>query len=61
MQQDWRLGTHLTRFNKPIKDFYQRLSTKAKLKKVTQTASMRKLLDTLNSIVKNQSEWNPDF
>lgn len=50
-----------TRFNKPIRDFYQRLLAKGKLKKVAQTACMRKLLVTLNSMVKNQSEWNPDF
>lgn len=49
------------RFNKPLRDFYQRLLAKGKLKKVAQTACMRKLLVTLNSIVKNQSVWNPDF
>ena len=48
-------------FNKPLKDFYQRLLAKGKLKKVAQTACMRKLLVILNSIVKNQSEWNPNF
>jgi transposase len=49
------------RFNKPIKIFYGRLIAKGKLKKVTLTACMRKLLVILNSISKKQSEWNPDF
>lgn len=49
------------RFNKPIKTFYQRLIASGKLEKVAITACMRKLLVTLNSMVKNQSEWNPDF
>jgi transposase len=49
------------RFNKPIKIFYQRLIANGKLKKVALTACMRKLLVILNSISKQQSEWNPDF
>lgn len=49
------------RFNKPIKTFYQRLIASGKREKVAITACMRKLLVMLNSIVKNQSEWNPDF
>jgi transposase len=49
------------RFNKPIKAFYQRLVTSGKLKKVALVACMRKLLVILNSIVKNNSEWNPNY
>jgi transposase len=49
------------RYNKPINTFYQRLIASGKPKKVALTACMRKLLVTLNSIVKHQSEWNPDF
>lgn len=49
------------RFNKPIKTFYQRLIASGKLEKVALTACMRKLLITLNSMVKHQSEWNPHF
>jgi transposase len=49
------------RYNKPIKTFYQRLITSGKLPKVAITACMRKLLVTLNSMVKNQTDWQPDF
>jgi transposase len=45
----------------PIKTFYQRLIASGKPEKVALTACMRKLLITLNSMVKNQSEWNPNF
>lgn len=48
------------RWNKPIKDFYQRLVASGKPKKVALTACMRKLLVRLNSIVKKESSWNPD-
>lgn len=49
------------RFNKPIKAFYQRLVVGGKLKKVALVACMRKLLTILNSIVRNNSEWNPNY
>jgi len=48
-------------FNKPIREFYQRLLAKGKLKKVALIACMRKLLTILNSMTKTGSEWNPDF
>jgi transposase len=48
------------RFNKPIKAFYQRLIASGKPKKLALTACMRKLLVKMNSIVKNNSDWNPD-
>jgi transposase len=49
------------RHNKPINTFCQRLIASDKPLKVAFTACMRKLLVTLNSIVKHQSTWNPDF
>jgi transposase len=49
------------RYNKPIKTFYQRLVANGKLKKVALVACMRKLLIILNAMVKNGSEWNPDY
>lgn len=47
--------------NKPIKIFYQRLIANGKLKKVALVACMRKLLTILNSMTKNNTEWNPNF
>jgi len=47
------------RHNPVIKEFYQRLLAKGKLKKVALTACMRKLLVILNTMVKNGQVWNP--
>ena len=47
------------RHNPVIKEFYQRLLDKGKLKKVALTACMRKLLVILNTMVKNGQDWNP--
>lgn len=47
-------------FNPPIKAFYSRLVKNGKTKKVALVAAMRKLLITLNSMLRNNSEWNPD-
>jgi transposase len=41
-----------TRFNAPIRDFYQRLVTAGKLKKVALIACMRKLITHLNAITR---------
>jgi transposase len=49
-----------TRFNPPIKIFYNHLLEKGKLKKVALIACARKLITTLNSMVKHNSLWNPD-
>lgn len=49
------------RFNKPIKAFYNQLVARGKLKKIALVACMRKLLVILNSMTKNNSEWNPDY
>lgn len=46
-----------TRFNKPLKTFYNRLISKGKPKKLAIVAVMRKLLVTLNSMIKNQKVW----
>jgi len=47
------------RYNPVIKEFYQRLLDKGKLKKVALTACMRKLLVILNTMVKSGQDWNP--
>lgn len=49
------------RYNKPIREFYQHLLAKGKLKKVALVACMRKLLTILNSMAKTESEWDPYF
>lgn len=47
------------RHNPIIKDFYQRLLDKGKVKKVALTACMRKLLVILNTMIKTGQDWNP--
>ncbi len=49
------------RFNPVIKDFYQRLLDKGKLKKVALTACMHKLLILLNVIVRDCQPWQPQI
>ena len=50
-----------SRFNPVIRDFYQRLLSAGKPKKLALTACMRKLLIILNSMLKYGSSWNhPD-
>ena len=49
------------RHNPVIKEFYQRLLDKGKLKKVALTACMRKLLVILNTMVKTGQDWNPSI
>ena len=46
------------RFNLAIREFYQRLLAAGKVKKVALVACMRKLLTTLNAIVKSGTPWN---
>lgn len=48
------------RFNPVLKQFYQRLLTKAKPRKVALTACMRKLLSIVNLMVRNQTPWSDD-
>lgn len=49
-----------SRYNPVIRDFYQRLCSMGKPKKVALTACMRKLLVILNSMVKHGREWQPN-
>jgi transposase len=44
-----------------IRSFAERLKTGGKATKVVLTASTRKLLVTLNTMLKNNSPWNPKF
>lgn len=48
-----------TRCNPVIRDFYQRLCSEGKPKKVALIACMRKLLSILNSMVKHHTPWIP--
>ena len=47
-----------TRFNPVIQNFYLRLCSAGKKKKVALTACMRKLLTILNSMLKHHSSWS---
>lgn len=47
--------------NPVIKAYYQRLLAAGKLPKVALVACMRKLLTTLNAMVKSNKQWAPDF
>jgi len=46
------------RFNPVIRTFYQRLLAAGKPKKLALTACMRKLVLSLNFMVKNNQPWN---
>jgi transposase len=46
-----------TRHNPAIRDFYQRLISTGKPKKVALTACMRKLLTTLNAMARTSTRW----
>ena len=48
-----------TRWNQALKEFYCRLIAKGKKRKVTLTACMRKMLITLNAMLKNNRTYNP--
>jgi transposase len=49
------------RCNEPIKVFAERLKKAGKPPKVVIVACMRKLLTIMNSMLKNNSPWNPEF
>ena len=49
-----------TRCNPVIKTFYQRLCRLGKAKKVALVACMRKLLTTLNSMLKHRTRWRTE-
>lgn len=46
-----------TKYNPVIKNFYERLLSKGKPKKVALTACMRKLLTIINAMIKNNTRW----
>ena len=48
-----------TRHNPVIREFYQRLLARGKLKKVALVACMRKLLSILNRMLQDGTTWNP--
>jgi len=50
-----------TRHNPCIKAFYERLCAKGKAKKLALVACMRKLLITLNAMIKNNQPWQSSF
>ena len=49
------------RFNPAIRAYYQRLVTAGKPKKLALVACMRKLLVTLNVIVRTRQRWSADY
>lgn len=50
-----------TRYNSVIKDYYQKLCTNAKPKKVALVACMRKILLILNAMIKQSKCWNENY
>lgn len=51
----------VTRWNKKLKSFYDKLIDKGKKHKVALTACMRKLVTILNCMLKNDQAYNPIF
>jgi len=49
------------RYNPVIREFYDRLLGRGKLKKVAIVACMRKLLTILNRMLQDNAVWNPAF
>ena len=47
------------RFNPQLSELYKRLLAKGKAKKVATVACMRKMLTTLNGIVRDATPWQP--
>ena len=50
-----------TRFNPIIKEFYLRLLSGGKAKKLALVACTRKLITILNAIVRDNQQWNTSF
>ncbi len=46
-----------TKYNEPLKQFYQRLLVKGKPRKVALVAAMRMLLVALNVIARSKQKW----
>jgi transposase len=51
----------IIQYNPPIRRFYRRLINKGKVSKVAIIACMRKLLIMLNAMLKNNTDWCPDY
>ena len=49
------------RFNPKLKDFYQKLCDSGKKHKQAIVACMRKLITTLNTMMKNNTKWDLNF
>lgn len=49
------------RFNQRLKHFYQSLCERGKSKKLALVAVMRKLLITMNAMMRNNEEWREDY
>lgn len=49
-----------TRCNQRIQEFYNRLVDRGKAKKKALVACMRKLLVIMNTMMRNDTEWNPE-
>lgn len=47
-------------FNPPIREFYQRLIKKGKVRRVALIACMGKLLTMINAMLRNNSKWDPN-
>ncbi len=54
-------ATSAKRFNPQIKAFYDRLTEAGKPHKVAMTACMRKMLVTLNAMLKNKTYWSHEY
>jgi transposase len=49
------------RYNPPLRAHYQALLERGKAKKLALVACMRKLLITLNAILRDSCPWNPNY
>ena len=49
------------RFNPVIREFYERLLSRGKLKKVALVACMRKLLTIVNKMIQDNTRWDPAY
>ena len=63
-RKDVRNVLHMTtlaavQYNPVLADYYERLCKAGKPKKVALTATMRKLLVIINTMVKNHTAWQP--
>lgn len=57
----WMATRSAIRFNPPIRAFYARLIAAGKLDKVAVVACIRKLLTSINVMLRTGSDWNPSL